>query len=125
MTDVKRERAITNKLLDLGLDAGGRGFIYVRSAVRLAAECLEKKEFPTYTDGIYPNVAKEFSTTSSRVERAIRHSIEKAFIETNPENLYMIFRNSINPNTGKVDNSTFINRVADEILLIEAEERIS
>ena len=66
---------------------------------------------------IYPTIAKEFKTTSSRVERAIRHAIEVAWDRGNVETLTSLFGYSVSGSRGKPTNSEFIAMIADHLRL--------
>ena len=69
------------------------------------------------TKVLYPTVAKHFKTTSSRVERAIRHAIEVAWDRGNVETLNEFFGYTISNSKGKPTNSEFISMIADRIRL--------
>ena len=69
------------------------------------------------TKQLYPTIAKQYKTTSSRVERAIRHSIEVAWNRGKPEIMNDIFGYTIDTGKGKPTNSEFIAMVADKIRL--------
>ena len=66
---------------------------------------------------LYPTIAKKFQTTSSRVERAIRHAIEVAWNRGKMETLDAMFGYTINTGKGKPTNSEFIALIADKIRL--------
>ena len=66
---------------------------------------------------LYPTVAKKFSTTSSRVERAIRHAIEVAWERGELDIIDDYFGFTINTERGKPTNSEFIAMIADKIRL--------
>ena len=69
------------------------------------------------TKELYPEIAKAYRTTSSRVERAIRHSIEVAWTRGKPQTMNEVFGYTINTGKGKPTNSEFIAMVADRIRL--------
>ena len=69
------------------------------------------------TKVLYPTVAKKFKTTSSRVERAIRHSIEVAWNRGNVDAISQIFAYTISYNKSKPTNSEFIAMIADKLRL--------
>lgn len=64
------------------------------------------------TKDLYPAIAEKYHSTPSRVERAMRHSIESAFSrgDTNTGNL--IFGYSISAAKGAPTNGEFIGRMA-------------
>lgn len=101
---------IDNVLLDIGIPMHLIGYPYVKRAITIVAEDRERINDMTF--GLYPALASEFNTTASRVERAIRHSIEVAFDRCNPDILYRYFGNSVSPFRGKPTNSEFIARLA-------------
>ena len=67
------------------------------------------------TKVLYPEVARRYNTTPSRVERAIRHAIEVAWDRGNVEVLEQYFGYTINSSRGKPTNSEFIAMIADKI----------
>lgn len=69
------------------------------------------------TKVLYPTIAKKFQTTSSRVERAIRHAIEVAWNRGKVEIIDELFGYTINNGKGKPTNSEFIALIADKIRL--------
>lgn len=104
--------AIDDLLKELGVPSNIWGHRYLHHAIRLC------KEEPTYIDQItkrlYPTVAKANNTTPNRAERAIRHSIESAFLHGDPEAQYKVFGNTIAA-TGRPTNSAFITACAQEV----------
>lgn len=107
------EDIVTEYLHNLGIPASVKGYRYLRSAIILAIndeECIE-----CVTKVIYPTVAKKHNSTSSRVERAIRHSIDSAWHRGRPEYLNSIFGNTIYDT--KPTNSEFIATLSDKIRL--------
>ena len=103
---------IDDLLKELGVPSNNLGHRYLRHAIRLC------EEDPTYIDHItkrlYPTVAKANNTTPSRAERAMRHSIELAFLKGDPDAQYKVFGNTI-AYEGKPTNSMFISTCATEI----------
>ena len=77
----------------------------------------EKEAINSVTKILYPAVAKQYKTTSSRVERAIRHAIEVAWDRGDVDVLYSYFGYTIQNNRGKPTNSEFIAMIADKINL--------
>ena len=79
---------------------------------------VEDMELLNYiTKQLYPTIAKKYKTTSSRVERAIRHSIEVAWRRGKAETMDEIFGYTVDTGKGKPTNSEFIAMVADRIRL--------
>ena len=75
------------------------------------------------TKVLYPEVAKHFGTTSSRVERAIRHAIEVAWDRGDLETLQKYFGYTVNSTKGKPTNSEFIALIADRLTLEMKKEK--
>ena len=69
------------------------------------------------TKQLYPDLAKKYKTTPSRVERAIRHAIEVAWNRGQIETVESIFGYTVNSNKGKPTNSEFIAMIADKLRL--------
>lgn len=109
------ETIVTNFIHELGIPAHIKGYQYIRTAIMMAVENMEVINFITKL--LYPTIAKQYSTTASRVERAIRHSIEVAWNRGRPETMNEIFGYTIHTGRGKPTNSEFIAMVADRIRL--------
>lgn len=109
------EAIVTNAIHELGVPAHIKGYHYIRTAIMMAVENMDVLNF--ITKQLYPTIAKQYSTTSSRVERAIRHSIEVAWNRGKPETMDEIFGYTIHTGKGKPTNSEFIAMVADRIRL--------
>lgn len=109
------QSVITDIIHDIGVPAHIKGYNYLRNAIDL---CIHDDEFiNSITKMLYPTVAKNFSTTSSRVERAIRHAIEVAWNRGREEVLTDIFGYTIDTNKGKPTNGEFIAMISDSIKL--------
>lgn len=106
---------ITSLLHDIGVPAHIRGYQYLREAITLVYNDIEVLN--TITKGLYPSIAIKFKTTASRVERAIRHAIEIAWIRGNIETITKIFSYTISYNKSKPTNSEFIAMIADKLRL--------
>ncbi|MCX7714461.1 MAG: sporulation transcription factor Spo0A [Clostridia bacterium] len=109
------ETLVTNFIHELGVPAHIKGYQYVRTAIMMVAQNMEMINF--ITKQLYPTIAKQYATTASRVERAIRHSIEVAWSRGKPETMHEIFGYTIHTGKGKPTNSEFIAMVADRIRL--------
>ena len=107
------EEQVTAMLHEIGVPAHIKGYGYVRRAIMLAVEDMEV--LSAVTKVLYPDVAKEFSTTSSRVERAIRHAIEVAWDRGDLDTLQHYFGYTVSNAKGKPTNSEFIAMLADEL----------
>lgn len=109
------ESLVTQCIHELGVPAHIKGYQYIRTAIMMVIENMELLNF--ITKQLYPAIAKQYGTTSSRVERAIRHSIEVAWNRGKPETMNEIFGYTIHTGKGKPTNSEFIAMVADRIRL--------
>ena len=106
---------ITEILHQIGVPAHIKGYRYVREAIKLTVENPEMLN--SVTKILYPTVAKNFKSTSSRVERAIRHGIETAWDRGDVDVLNSYFGYTIQSQRGKPTNSEFIAMIADDIRL--------
>lgn len=106
---------ITTLLHDIGIPAHIRGYQYIREAINLVYNDIEILN--SITKGLYPTIAIKFKTTASRVERAIRHAIEIAWVRGNIETITKIFSYTISYNKAKPTNSEFIAMIADRLRL--------
>lgn len=110
------ELVISDIMRQIGVPAHIKGYQYLRTSIEL---CIEDKEMlESVTKLLYPTVAKMYSTTSSRVERAIRHAIEVAWDRGDVDVLSSYFGYTIQSNRGKPTNSEFIAMISDRIKLM-------
>ena len=107
------EVIVTDMIHQLGVPAHIKGYQYIRSAIMMVVENMDLLNF--ITKQLYPEIAKAYNTTASRVERAIRHSIEVAWSRGKPEVMNEIFGYTIHTGKGKPTNSEFIAMVAEAI----------
>ena len=112
---VELTKRITGILQEIGVPAHIKGYQYLRDAIQRAVE--NGKTINTVTKALYLAVAREYQTTSSRVERTIRHAIEVAWSRGNVETLESYFGYTVNRNKGKPTNSEFIAVIADKLRL--------
>lgn len=106
---------ITNILHQIGVPAHIKGYTYVREAIRLAVN--DPETLNSITKVLYPTVAKSYKSTSSRVERAIRHAIEVAWDRGDVDVLNSYFGYTIQSQRGKPTNSEFVAMISDKIRL--------
>ena len=99
----------------IGVPAHIKGYQYLRDAIKRSVS--DPEMLGSVTKVLYPAVAKEFSTTSSRVERAIRQAIEVAWDRGDVEVLNSYFGYTIQNQRGKPTNSEFIAMIADKLRL--------
>ncbi|CCY07627.1 sporulation transcription factor Spo0A [Coprobacillus sp. CAG:698] len=111
---------ITTILHEIGVPAHIRGYLYIRESIKRVYYDIEI--LGSITKVLYPEVAMKYSTTASRVERAIRHAIEVAWIRGNVEAISDIFSYTISYHKTKPTNSEFIAMIADRLRLIHKEE---
>ena len=109
------EIKITQILHQIGVPAHIKGYHYLRSSIMMSIDNPEI--INSVTKQLYPNVAKNFETTPSRVERAIRHAIEVAWDRGDIDVLNSYFGYTIHNSRGKPTNSEFIAMISDKLRL--------
>lgn len=110
------EKVVSKLLREIGVAPSLKGYDYLRIAIILTMENKEQY-LHNVTKALYPDIAKRKKTTSSRVERAIRHAIETAWSKGNIEKIDKIFGYTISPHKGKPTNSEFIATIVDDLTL--------
>lgn len=115
VTDPELELMVTEIIHQIGVPAHIKGYHYLREAIMLSVKNSELINSVTKT--LYPTVAKKHSTTSSRVERAIRHAIEVAWDRGDLDVLNSYFGYTIQNERGKPTNSEFIAMISDKLRL--------
>lgn len=116
------ELLVTQNLHHIGVPAHIKGYHYLREAIMLSVE--NPDIINSVTKQLYPTVAKCYSTTSSRVERAIRHAIEVAWDRGDVDVLTSYFGYTIHNTKGKPTNSEFIAMISDKLRLKLKQEAI-
>ncbi len=109
------ETQVTKIIHQIGVPAHIKGYQYLRTAILLTVN--DSEIINSVTKILYPTVAKKYQTTTSRVERAIRHAIEVAWDRGDVEVLNSYFGYTIQNNRGKPTNSEFIAMIADNLRL--------
>ncbi len=109
------EAQVTRIIHQIGVPAHIKGYQYLRTAILLTIK--DSDIINSVTKVLYPSVAKKYSTTTSRVERAIRHAIEVAWDRGDVDTLNSYFGYTIQNNRGKPTNSEFIAMIADNLRL--------
>ncbi len=113
--EVELEMRVTGIIHDIGVPAHIKGYQYLREAIIMTVNDMDI--INAITKVLYPTVAKRYKTTSSRVERAIRHAIEVAWDRGDVEVLNGFFGYTVSNIKGKPTNSEFISMIADRIRL--------
>lgn len=113
LKEVNVETEIAEIFHQLGVPAHIKGYHYLRAAIMMGYENVEVLN--AITKVLYPEVAKKYQTTPSRVERAIRHSIEVAWAKGNKEKIDEIFGYTVDESKGKPTNSEFIAMIVDNL----------
>ena len=106
---------VTSVIHEIGVPAHIKGYQYLREAIMITVRDMDV--INAVTKVLYPEVAKRFATTPSRVERAIRHAIEVAWDRGDLETLQKYFGYTVSVSKGKPTNSEFIAMIADRLTL--------
>ena len=113
--DAALEARVTSIIHEVGVPAHIKGYQYLREAIIIAVKDMDV--INAVTKVLYPEVAKRFGTTASRVERAVRHAIEVAWDRGDLETLQKYFGYTVSNAKGKPTNSEFIAMIADRLQL--------
>lgn len=103
----------TSYIQTIGIPANVKGYHFLREAILIVAE--NPMRGSGITKDLYPEVAKRFNTTASKVERNIRNAIEIAFKRGNDETYVEIFKGTIKQSKGRPTNSEFISLISDKV----------
>lgn len=109
------EVEVTSIMHEIGVPAHIKGYQYLRDAIMMVVKDLDV--INSITKLLYPSIAREYNTTPSRVERAIRHAIEVAWSRGQVDTIDSLFGYTVNLGKGKPTNSEFIAMVADKLRL--------
>ncbi len=112
---VSLDEKISNIFISIGIPASIKGYAYLREGVKMAV--ADPLIINNITKELYPRIAEKFATTPSKVERAIRHSIEVAFNKGRIDAINSIFGVRVYIGSEKPTNSEFIALLADKLLL--------
>lgn len=104
---------VTNIIREIGIPAHIKGYQYLRDAIMMIISEMEL--LGAVTKVLYPMIAEKYSTTPSRVERAIRHAIEVAWSRGNMEMINRLFGYTVKLEKGKPTNSEFMAMIADKL----------
>lgn len=113
--DKDMDERISNIFISVGIPAHIKGYQFLREAIKMAVENPEV--INSITKRLYPEVAKVFDTSASKVERAIRHAIEVAWNRGKIENINSLFGVKVYSHNEKPTNGEFIALVADKMIL--------
>ena len=120
-TPKTQDEKITSIFLVAGIPAHIKGYYYLREGIRMVY--AQPALINRITKELYPGIAKKFSTSPSKVERAIRHAIEVAWTRGKIENINQLFGYSIYSKNDKPTNGEFIALVADKLLMEQGREK--
>ncbi|MBE5965237.1 MAG: sporulation transcription factor Spo0A [Lachnospiraceae bacterium] len=109
------ENDVTDIIHEIGVPAHIKGYQYLREAIIMSVNDVEMLN--SITKILYPTIAKKYQTTSSRVERAIRHAIEVAWSRGKMDTIDQLFGYTISNGKGKPTNSEFVALITDKIRL--------
>ncbi len=109
------ESDVTDIIREIGIPANIKGYQYIREGIIMAIFDMNALNFVTKL--LYPTIAKKYKTTSSSVERAIRHAIEVAWGRGNLERIEEMFGYTVSAGKGKPTNSEFIALISDKLRL--------
>jgi two-component system, response regulator, stage 0 sporulation protein A len=109
------DASITSIIHEIGVPAHIKGYMYLREAISMVYNDIEL--LGSITKVLYPDIAKKYNTTASRVERAIRHAIEVAWSRGNIDSISSLFGYTVSMTKAKPTNSEFIAMVADKLRL--------
>ncbi len=109
------EAQVTRIIHRIGVPAHIKGYQYLRTAILMTVQ--DSTIIDSVTKVLYPQVAKKYQTTTSRVERAIRHAIEVAWDRGDVDTLDSFFGYTVQTGRGKPTNSEFIALIADNLRL--------
>lgn len=115
MKNRQLEERITNIFITVGIPAHIKGYQFLREAIKMAID--NPDIINSITKRLYPSIAERFETSSSKVERAIRHAIEVAWNRGKIENINSLFGIRVYTNNEKPTNGEFIALVADKMLI--------
>ena len=114
-TQENLEALVTNVIHEVGVPAHIKGYQYLREAIMMVVNDIDI--INQITKQLYPDIARKFKTTPSRVERAIRHAIEVAWGRGQTDVVESIFGYTVSAAKGKPTNSEFIAMIADKLRL--------
>lgn len=114
------DKQISKIFVSIGIPPHIKGYQYLRSAIKMCVK--DTSIISSITKRLYPDVAKEHSTTSSKVERAIRHAIEVCWNRGKIDTINNIFGSQVFTRNDRPTNGEFIALLADKLLLDDCHE---
>ena len=108
-----QEAIVTELLHNLGIPSHVRGYQYIKDGIEIVYS--NKKSITYITKDVYPEIAKKYDTTPTRVERAIRHAIEISWTRGDINLMESVFGNSLDINRDKPTNAEYIATIADKL----------
>lgn len=109
------DETISDVFISIGIPAHIKGYHFLREAVKMVVE--DPDSINRITKELYPGIARKFCTSSSKVERAIRHAIEVAWTRGRIENVNRMFGFQVYGKNDKPTNGEFIALIADKLTL--------
>ena len=109
------DERISNIFMSIGIPPHIKGYAYLREGIKLAVE--DPSYINNVTKRLYPQIAEKYGTSSSKVERGIRHGIEVAWNRRRLDAINAVFGVRVYVGTEKPTNSEFIALVADKLML--------
>ncbi len=109
------DEKISNIFISIGIPAHIKGYQFLREAVKLAVE--EPEIIGSITKKLYPTIAEKFETSSSKVERGMRHAIEVAWNRGKIENINSLFGFKVYSSNDKPTNGELIALIADKMIM--------
>lgn len=109
------DERIANIFLSMGIPAHIKGYHFLREAIKMVV--YDRDKINAITKDLYPSVAQKFGTSSSKVERAIRHAIDVAWNRGQMENINMLFGSRLYVRHDKPTNGEFIAMIADRLAI--------
>ena len=117
------EADVTNIIHEIGVPAHIKGYQYLRDAIMMSVS--DSDVLNSITKILYPSIASKYKTTSSRVERAIRHAIEVAWSRGKMDTINELFGYTVSHGKGKPTNSEFVALISDRIRLEYKQKKLA
>lgn len=109
------EEKISKIFINVGIPPHIKGYSYLREGVKMAVD--DPDIINSITKKLYPQIGEKYSTSASKVERAIRHAIEVAWNRGRIDSINGILGVRAYVGSEKPTNGEFIALVADKMLL--------